>query len=99
MGDKNEFAEFKVLIEDEIELSDKRSEILRSNSSSVPVKGKLVCSCSQIGTGNLEDTILEGCTDFAELCKTTGAGMGCGSCKPEVKHFLSETLKLNTVKV
>ncbi|MBJ2176245.1 molybdopterin-dependent oxidoreductase [Aureibaculum sp. A20] len=99
MGDKNEFAEFKVLIEDEIELSDKRSEILRSNSASVPVKGKLVCSCSQIGTGNLEDTILEGCTDFAELCKTTGAGMGCGSCKPEVKHFLSETLKLNTVKV
>ncbi|AOW20351.1 nitrate reductase [Urechidicola croceus] len=92
MGDKNEFAEFKTLIEDEIELADKREVILRSSKSSVPVKGKLVCSCSQIGEGNLEEEIMKGCTDFDQLCKNTGAGLGCGSCKPEVKDILKMSL-------
>ncbi|WP_298765284.1 nitrate reductase [uncultured Polaribacter sp.] len=92
MGDKKEFAEFKTLIEDEIELADKREAILRSNKSSVPVKGKLVCTCSQIGEGNLEEEIEKGCTDFNTLCKLTGAGLGCGSCKPEIKDILKMNL-------
>lgn len=91
MGDKNEFAEFKSLIEDKIELAEKRNEILRSNKTAVPVKGKLVCTCSQIGEGNLIDVIKNGCNNFDELCKTTGAGLGCGSCKPEVKDILNNT--------
>ena len=88
MGDKSDFAEFKTLIEDEIELADKREEILRSNVPSVPVKGKLVCSCSQVGVGNLKEAIDGGYTSLSDLCKTTGAGLGCGSCKPEVKDIL-----------
>lgn len=99
LGDKNEFAEFKTLIEDEIELAEKREEILRSNEPSIPVKGKLICSCSQIGTGNIEDTVISGCTDYAELCKSTGAGMGCGSCKPEVKDIFQKALQKNMVNV
>ncbi len=99
IGDKNEFAEYKTLIEERIELGDKRDEILRSNEVSVPVKGKLVCSCSQIGQGNLEETILAGCSDFKELCKLTGAGLGCGSCKPEVKDILSQTVSSRVLSV
>ncbi|MEH6407001.1 MAG: molybdopterin-dependent oxidoreductase, partial [Leeuwenhoekiella sp.] len=45
MGDKNEFAEFKMLIESKIELADKRDELLRGASTNKPVIGKLVCSC------------------------------------------------------
>lgn len=92
IGDKNEFAEFKTLIEDRVELSDKRDELLRSSGGRKPVIGKLVCSCSQVGDGNLKEAIQAGCNDFTELCKTTGAGMGCGSCKPEVRDILKETL-------
>lgn len=92
MGDKKEFAEFKALIEDRVELSDKRDELLRGGGGGEPVLGKLVCSCSQVGDGNLKKTIEGGCTDFAELCKTTGAGLGCGSCKPEVRDILKESL-------
>ncbi|MEB8346497.1 molybdopterin-dependent oxidoreductase [Flavobacteriaceae bacterium KMM 6898] len=93
MGDKNEFAEFKRLIEEEIELSEKRNELLRGNSASVPLRGKLVCSCSQVGDGNLKDAIKEGCSDFNQLCSETGAGLGCGSCKPEIKELLHRQLK------
>ena len=90
MGDKNEFAEFKNLIESKIELSDKRNTLLRGSSNAKPVLGKLVCSCSQVGSGNIEEAIKAGVTNFTELCKTTGAGLGCGSCKSEVKEILSK---------
>jgi ferredoxin-nitrate reductase len=90
MGDKNEFAEFKTMIESKIELADKRNSLLRGSSDAKPVLGKLVCSCSQVGSGNIEECIKTGVTNFTELCKTTGAGLGCGSCKTEVKEILSK---------
>lgn len=91
VGDKNEFAEFKTMIESKIELSDKRNMLLRgSNASAKPVLGKLVCSCSQVGVGNIEECIKGGVTNFTELCKSTGAGLGCGSCKTEVKEILAK---------
>lgn len=97
MGDKSEFAEFKSLIEDKTELSDKREELLRGKSNATPVLGKLICSCSQVGEGNLIETINGGCTEFIDLCKTTGAGLGCGSCKPEVRDILVEHTKKQLV--
>ncbi|WP_430908675.1 molybdopterin-dependent oxidoreductase [Maribacter sp. 2-571] len=95
MGDKNEFAEFKRLIEEEIELSEKRNELLRGTSNTVPLKGKLLCSCSQVGEGNIMDAIAEGCSSFKTLCSQTGAGLGCGSCKPEIKAIMDKQLQLN----
>ncbi|GAB1308978.1 hypothetical protein KH5_16610 [Urechidicola sp. KH5] len=92
MGDKNEFSEFKTLIEDEIELGEKRNEILRSSKPTVPMLGKLVCSCSQVGDGNIEEAVGNGCSSLQEVCKTTGAGLGCGSCKPEVREIMKRTL-------
>jgi ferredoxin-nitrate reductase len=96
MGDKSEFAEFKRLIEEEIELSEKRNELLRGNIRSVPLKGTLVCACSQVGEGNIRDAINSGCTEFRKLCSQTGAGLGCGSCKPEVKALLDTELTATT---
>lgn len=96
MGDKNEFAEFKRLIEEEIELSEKRDELLRGATASEPMKGELICSCSQVGEGNIQEAIARGCTEFNKLCSETGAGLGCGSCKPEVKAVLDKELKAVT---
>ncbi|MBU3821658.1 molybdopterin-dependent oxidoreductase [Flavobacteriaceae bacterium XHP0103] len=91
MGDKNEFAEFKTMIESKIEMADKRDTLLRGASNDKPVLGKLVCSCSQVGAGNIEEAIEAGCTDFTELCNKTGAGLGCGSCKTEVRELLNNS--------
>ncbi|MFV9550796.1 molybdopterin-dependent oxidoreductase [Algibacter sp. PT7-4] len=91
MGDKNEFAEFKTMIESKIEMADKRDTLLRGASNDVPVLGELVCSCSQVGVGNIEEAISKGCTDFTELCNKTGAGLGCGSCKTEVREILQKS--------
>jgi ferredoxin-nitrate reductase len=92
MGDKSEFAEFKTLIENKIELSEKRMELLRSGKAVAPIIGKLVCSCNNVGEGNLTALVKGGCTEFRQLCQQSGAGLGCGSCKPEVKAILDRTL-------
>lgn len=92
IGDKTEFTEFKDLIQNKIELSEKRLELLRSGKKAEAVIGKLVCSCNGVGEGNITAKIKEGCEDFKELCKQTGAGMGCGSCRPEVKAIMEKLL-------
>jgi ferredoxin-nitrate reductase len=94
MGDKAEFAEYKELIESGTELSEKRVQLLRSGKAPVPIKGKLVCSCNNVGVGNLQVAIGGGCSSLNELCQSTGAGLGCGSCKSEVKRILDSQLEV-----
>jgi ferredoxin-nitrate reductase len=93
MGDKSEFLEFKDLIFNGIELSEKRLKLLRSGQKQEPVLGKLVCSCNNVGEQNLCNAIDSGFDSFESLCNKTGAGTGCGSCKPEVKHILDKQLE------
>lgn len=90
IGDKSEFAEFKTLIEGRIELSEKRMKLLRSGQAGQPVSGRLVCVCNQVGEGNLIRLIEGGCSNLNDLCQASGAGFGCGSCKPEVSRILKE---------
>ncbi len=88
IGNKDEFLEYRDLIQNKMELSEKRLQLLRSGKTVEPVIGKLVCSCGNIGEGNIINKIKEGCKDLVQLCQLSGAGMGCGSCRPEVKAIL-----------
>ncbi|MEJ7646197.1 MAG: molybdopterin-dependent oxidoreductase [Chryseolinea sp.] len=92
IGDKSEFAEFKTLIENKTELSERRMQLLRSGKKAEPVIGKLICSCNQVGEGNFKKLIDAGCTTLNELCQRSGGGLGCGSCKPEIHRLLVENL-------
>jgi ferredoxin-nitrate reductase len=99
VGDKDEFLEFKELISGRIELNERRLQLLRSGKKAEPVLGRLVCSCNNVGSGNLENKIANGCTELAQLCAATGAGTGCGSCRPEVKKILEKKLQEAAVSV
>ncbi|WP_276482922.1 nitrate reductase [Paraflavitalea pollutisoli] len=92
IGDKSEFLEFRDLIQNKMELSDKRLQLLRSGKKADAVIGKLVCSCGNIGEGNIVNKIREGCTELKALCQASGAGQGCGSCRPEVQAILERQL-------
>lgn len=92
IGDKSEFLEFRDLIQNKLELSEKRLELLRSNKKAEPVIGKLICSCGGVGEGNIINKIKEGCTELKALCAASGAGQGCGSCRPEVQAILENRL-------
>lgn len=89
MGDKSEFNEFRDWIKSGVELGEKRESLLMSGSiSKEPMLGTLVCSCNTVGSGNIENAVKGGCKDLGSICNSTGAGTGCGSCKPEVKAIL-----------
>lgn len=92
IGDKSEFLEFRDLISNKIELSEKRLELLRSGKKATPVIGKLVCSCGGVGEGNICEKIKEGAHTLESVCQASGAGMGCGSCRPEIKALLEKEL-------
>jgi ferredoxin-nitrate reductase len=92
VGDKSEMLEFKDLIANKTELSEKRLQLLRGGNKAEPVLGKLICSCNNVGSQNILNKIASGCDNFKDLCAATGAGTGCGSCRPEVKRLLEESL-------
>lgn len=96
IGDKSEFLEFKDLIQNKTELSEKRLQLLRANKKTEPVIGKLVCSCGNIGEGNIMNKIKEGHKEIKALCQAAGAGMGCGSCKTEVQCILDKCMAAET---
>ncbi len=89
LGDRAEFPDFRDLIDTRLELSSRRGELLRGTARE-PVEGPLVCSCAQVGRGNLERRIAEGCTELEELCRSSGAGSGCGSCRPDIVQLLAD---------
>ncbi len=93
IGDKVEMLEFKELIAGKIELSEKRMQLLRSGKKAEPVLGKLVCSCHQVGEGNLQQKIQAGCNTMHELCTGTGAATGCGSCRPQVQRIFDKMIE------
>ncbi|MEN9359598.1 MAG: hypothetical protein RL095_1133 [Verrucomicrobiota bacterium] len=88
IGDKTEFAEFKELIAQGLELGPRRASLFRGGQARPPPEGPIVCSCASVGKIDLEKLVRGGCRDFAALCSASGAGLGCGSCKPEVKRLL-----------
>jgi ferredoxin-nitrate reductase len=93
-GDTSELEEFKESMIQKTELGEKRQYLLRgTNNNNEKVSGKLVCTCKNIGEGNLVNVIRSGCGSLAELCKITGAGLGCGSCKPELKMIWDKTFQ------
>ncbi|TGK07310.1 NAD(P)H-nitrite reductase [Leptospira semungkisensis] len=91
VGDKSEFAEFKGMISSGIELGDKRDRLLSGSSPLKPPIGALVCSCNGVGRGNIEQEIQNGVHTVQAIGASTGAGTGCGSCRPEISKILKES--------
>lgn len=94
LGDKAEFAEFKKLIVNKTELAGLRNRLLRTGKPAEPVLGKLLCSCNNVGIGNIEKAIDAGAVQLDAVCERTGAGLGCGSCRPEIQKILKNKLEV-----
>jgi len=94
MGDKAEFTEFRKLIVQKTELAGLRTKLLRTGKPSEPMLGKMICSCNNVGEGNIRNTIKNGCADLDSVCEKSGAGLGCGSCRPEVKMIIENVNQL-----
>ncbi len=93
IGNADPWEDCKRWIDQGIELEAERDSLLRGAAEArEPVKGRLVCTCNQVGEKNLQDAIHNGCVDLEALCSKTRAGTGCGSCRPDVKRILETAL-------
>lgn len=88
IGDKNRFSEFKAMIASGMELGDKRESLLGDSRPLKPIEGTLVCSCNGVGSGNIETEIQKGILTVEGIGVNTGAGTGCGSCRPEISRII-----------
>lgn len=67
-----------------------RAAILIGRLLDVEDKGKLVCSCFDVGEKQIEKAIKAGVDDLASLGKTLKCGTNCGSCVPEINACLGQ---------
>ncbi len=65
-----------------------RMAILVGLPANVEDKGAIVCSCFQIGTKQIAKAIKEGVCSVEALGSRLKCGTNCGSCLPELKHFI-----------
>ncbi len=52
-----------------------------------------ICSCENVGKGQIMTAVARGCHDLPTLKRCTKAGTGCGSCVPLVKELLTTELE------
>ncbi|MBL8020337.1 MAG: molybdopterin-dependent oxidoreductase [Leptospirales bacterium] len=94
IGDREEFALFKGLIESGRELGDERLSLLQGGGKKrTPMLGKLVCSCNAVGEENICNAVKSEATTANDVMRETSAGLGCGSCKPEVARLVSNSVQ------
>jgi nitrite reductase (NADH) large subunit len=78
------------------ELPENRSELLFqiTNDSNRPMTmayvpdSAQICNCNGVSKGDILKAITSGCRSLKQVCEKTRAGMGCGSCKPQVEGIL-----------
>ncbi|MEP7728520.1 nitrate reductase [Marinomonas primoryensis] len=72
-----------------------RMAILVGTPANVEDKGTIVCSCFQVGSKQIEKAIAGGACSVEELGAKLKCGTNCGSCLPELKHFIPTITELS----
>ena len=52
----------------------------------------ILCHCVVVTSTSVADVVRTGVRSLGEVCRTTGAGAGCGACVLGVKQVLGELL-------
>ena len=55
-------------------------------------KGKIICSCFQVGEKTILEAIHNGCESADALGAALKCGTNCGSCIPELKGLVGKAL-------
>ncbi|MGB5998028.1 MAG: molybdopterin-dependent oxidoreductase [Marinomonas sp.] len=72
-----------------------RIALLVGLPANVEDKGNIVCSCYQIGSKQIEKAIASGAETVEALGAVLKCGTNCGSCIPELKHFIPKRMELS----
>lgn len=53
---------------------------------------KIICHCKMVTEKEIKTLIKKGATSPSEIIELTGAGSGCGRCKPRVAEYVQKEL-------
>jgi ferredoxin-nitrate reductase len=70
------------------ELEGLRRKLLRLGSGGGGPKGRLICSCNQVGEDDIRACVRSGTAKLDGVCATTRAGTACGSCRGDVRRIV-----------
>jgi assimilatory nitrate reductase catalytic subunit len=72
-----------------------RAALLVGREPGVPADtGPVVCSCRNVRATRIDAAIAAGACTLDSLCEASGAGVTCGSCRPELARMLSRRLEV-----
>ncbi|WP_077529586.1 nitrate reductase [Vreelandella utahensis] len=69
-----------------------RRRVLAGRDSDQPDPGPIICSCYQVGERRIEQALAEGCDSVSALGRALGCGTNCGSCVPELRQLVEQSL-------
>jgi assimilatory nitrate reductase catalytic subunit len=56
----------------------------------MPDTGPLVCACRRVGAATIARAAAAGACDLDAIGAATGAGVTCGSCRPEISRLIAD---------
>ena len=69
-----------------------RRRVLAGRDSDQPDPGPIICSCYQVGERRIEEALAQGCDSVSALGGALGCGTNCGSCVPELRQLVEQSL-------
>jgi ferredoxin-nitrate reductase len=98
VGSTAGFSEIVARIESAVELTTPARDLLMHGPAQKKIEGKLICSCCQVGEDTICDAARSPGADLPSVCRSTGAGTACGSCRPEIATLIKRVSSANSPK-
>ena len=71
-----------------------RALLLVGRAPGAPIEtGPIVCACRGVRQTKVEAAIADGCRTVDAVGDATGAGVSCGSCRPEIARLIGQSAK------
>ncbi|MHB8287531.1 MAG: nitrate reductase, partial [Caulobacteraceae bacterium] len=77
---------------DGLSSADRAGLLLGRAPGAVTAAGPVVCACRNVSSGSINAAIGQGCTTLDAVGEATGAGVTCGSCRPEIARLIAAHL-------
>ena len=80
----------ELFLSEALSVQDRAGLLLGRASGAVSDAGPLVCACRNVSQARIRAAVAEDHLTVEAIGKRTGAGVTCGSCRPEIARLIAE---------
>ena len=78
-----------LFLSEALSAQDRAGLLLGRAPGAVSVVGPLICACRNVSQTKIRAAVADGCLTLAAIGERTGAGVTCGSCRPEIARLIA----------